>query len=116
MRVLIIDDDPDQLALRCLLLRRSGIEAIGAGEAQAAVQIATADKPDCAIVDLHLPAAADGLRLIRDLKQLHSAMRIVVLTGASSNHLAQAPERELIDQVLVKGTASAHLIQTLKSF
>lgn len=116
MRVLIIDDDPDQLALRCLLLRRSGMDAVAAGAAHVAVELASAHKPDCAVVDLHLPTAADGLRLIRDLKQLHSDMRIVVLTGASSTHLAKAPERDLIDEVLVKGSAAGHLIETLKSF
>ena len=64
MRVLLADDDPDQLSLRCMLLERSGFEAMGAGDYVSAVELAAIQKPECAVVDLRLPTEELGLRLV----------------------------------------------------
>lgn len=119
MKVLVADDDRDQLALRCMLLRRSGFEALPAENAANAIDLAAAHRPECAVVDLRLPTRELGLQLIHELKALDPAMHIFVLTGAvmtgsDARHLAQAPERTLIDAVVTKGSASAVLLQKLR--
>jgi CheY-like chemotaxis protein len=114
MRVLLVDDDADQLALRSQLLRRSGLEALEATDAKSAVRIALLEKPGCAVVDLRLPTVELGLKLIRDLKQIDPGMHILVLTGMNPGGLARSPERKLVDQVIVKGSSSAQLIHALK--
>jgi|GEM_PF-1721073 len=116
MKILLADDDKDQLALRGMLLRQSGLETIEASDAGSAIQLAAAQKPQCAVVDLRLPTEELGLRLIRELKAQNPSMRIVVLTGADPARLARCPEKALIDEILVKGSSSAHLIQKLKAF
>jgi CheY-like chemotaxis protein len=114
MRVLLVDDDAEQLALRSLLLHQNGLETFEAGDARSAVKIASVEKPLCAVIDLRLPTVELGLKLIRDLKQLDPGMHILVLTGVNPGGLTRSPERELVDQVIVKGSPSSQLIRALK--
>lgn len=116
MKVLVADDDADQLELRTLLLARSGFETIPAQDVTAALCAAAAKKPDCAVVDLRFPAEEHGLGLIRELKRLDAAIRIIVLTGADAGHLERLPEKALVDEVMVKGSCSSHLIEVIKAW
>ena len=113
MKVLVAEDDPDQLSLRCMLLGRSGFDTLPAIDALTAIGLAAEHKPPCAVVDLRLPTPERGLQLIRDLKALDPAMHVFVLTGGDGRRLVQGVERELIDGVLTKGSGSAVLIQKL---
>ncbi len=65
--VLLIEDDPDQRRLRALLLASSGYRVESASSAGEALAIlAAADTlPDCVLMDLRLPRAEDGRRLVR---------------------------------------------------
>lgn len=116
MKVLVAEDDQDQLELRSLLLSQSGFEAIPAGDAAAALRAAAEQRPECAVVDLRFPAEEHGLRLIRDLKRLNAAIRIIVLTGVSAACLDRLPENALVDQVIVKGSSSARLIEIIRAW
>ncbi|HEY6987634.1 MAG TPA: response regulator [Bryobacteraceae bacterium] len=116
MKVLVAEDDPDQLELRALLLARSGFETIPARDAAAALRAAAAKKPDCAVIDLRFPAEEQGLGLIRELKRLDAAMRIIVLTGASAGHLEKLPEKAMVDEVLMKGSCSSRLIEVIRAW
>ena len=115
MKVLLVDDDQDQLFVRGLLLRENGFEAIEANDLGSAVEKAAAHQPECAVLDLRLPTEAAGLRLIRDLKALNSAIHLFVLTGSRTAQLEKHPEKALVDGVVVKGAPSAELIQKLKA-
>jgi CheY-like chemotaxis protein len=113
MKILVADDDQDQLALRCMLLSQSGFETIGVADADSAVELAAEHKPECALVDLRFPTEELGLRLVRDLKKLDPAMHLLLLTGTDPHWLAKAPENRLIDAIVTKGSSSAALIQRL---
>ncbi len=115
MKVLVADDDLDQLALRCLLLERSGFETVRASDPGAALAMAKAEKPECAVVDVYFPNQESGLRLMRDLKVLNSAIHLFALTGVKSGCLATRSESRLIDEVLEKGSGSANLVRKLKA-
>lgn len=115
MKVLIVDDDQDQLALRGMLLRQGGLETVEASDAGTALRLATAERPECAVVDLRLPTQEIGLRLIRELKALDASLHILVLTGGDVRRLAGLPENKLIDEILLKGSGSAYLIETVKA-
>jgi CheY-like chemotaxis protein len=115
MRVLLVDDDPDQIAIRSLLLERHGFVTSRAPDRASALELAQLYKPHCAIVDLRLPTVEAGLRLIRELKGLDAGIRIVVLTGANPNCLNNGPEAPLVDRVLLKPSSSALLVEHLKT-
>jgi CheY-like chemotaxis protein len=81
-RVLLVEDDSEQLALRRLIFERSGYEVAAAGSAREALE----QLPGCEVVvmDLKLPEAKDGLDLIR---AIGSRARIIVLSGAGEDDL-----------------------------
>lgn len=116
MKVLVAEDDQDQLELRSLLLSQSGFEAIPARDSAAALRAAIDQRPECAVVDLRLPAEEHGLGLIRALKALDAAMRIIVLTGMDAARLKRMPENALVDEVIVKGSSSRQLIETIRAW
>ncbi len=115
MKVLVVDDDPDQLLLRGMLLRESGFETLEEKDVISALHAAATYKPECAILDLRLPTEQVGLALIRDLKTLDPIMRIFVLTGADPGRFARQPERTLVDDLLLKGSPFADVIQKLRA-
>jgi DNA-binding response OmpR family regulator len=114
MRILLADDDCDQLALRSMLLTRSGFEILEAADRSSAVRLAAEGKPQCAVIDLRFPTEDIGLQLIRELKDLDSGMHVFVLTGGDPDRFARHPERKLVDQVIVKGSSSAYLLKKLR--
>jgi two-component system response regulator RegA len=83
-RSLLIVDDND--VFRTRLVRAfgdRGYEVRDAASHAAAIEQARGDSPELAIVDLRLPDRS-GLEVVRDLKALDPATRIVVLTGYGS--------------------------------
>ena len=115
MRILLADDDRDQLTVRSMLLERSGFETLEAMDRNSAVEIAAAQKPECAVIDLRFPTEEIGLRLIRDLKEIDSNMHLFVLTGGDPDLFARRPERKLVDQVIVKGSSFSNLLHRLRT-
>jgi len=114
LRVLIVDDDEDQLIVRSLLLECAGFTVMRAPDGPSAIALATTGKPHCAIVDLRLPTEEAGLQLIRELKSLNENIRLFILTGANPDRFLAQPEAGLVDEVLLKPASSARLIGRLK--
>jgi CheY-like chemotaxis protein len=114
MKILVADDDLDQLALRCLLLERSGFQTVKASDARSALALAEAEKPECAVVDLNFPNEESGFRLLRELKSLDSAIRLVLLTGSRAAVVSRHLEAQLIEQIVEKGLGTANLVRKLK--
>ncbi len=113
MKVLIAEDDEDQLAVRKMLLDHSGFDSITASDGASALRAARAEHPACAVIDLRLPTEEQGLTLIRDLKRAQPKIHIFLLTGANRASLNHSPEMDLIDDVIEKGSPAANLIQKL---
>ncbi len=114
MKVLVVDDDLDQLLLRGMLLRQSGFETAEATDVASAMEMAAAYKPQLAVLDLRLPTEELGLSLIRQLKTLDPALKLFVLTGADPSRFSRHAEWQLVEDVLLKGS-SAQLTQKLRA-
>jgi two-component system response regulator RegA len=81
--LLVVDDDA---VFRTRVMRAfhdRGYDVHGAASHGDAVAQAQADSPELAIVDLRLPDRS-GLDVVRDLRAIDPATRIVVLTGYGS--------------------------------
>lgn len=94
MRVLLVDDEPEQLELRRRIVEQAGHTVETASSAEEARR----QTADVVVMDLHLPGLAEGLELIREFA---GRARIVVLTGLAGD-LEGRPERELVAAVLEK--------------
>jgi CheY-like chemotaxis protein len=111
-RVLLVDDDPDQLDIRRLILEHAGHNVWTASTSADAVSQFRNSRADSVVMDLYLPAADDGKRLIRDLRELSAQVNIVVTTGWGAA-LNEAPENTLVNHVLQKPFKTQKLLQLL---
>ena len=111
-RLLLIEDDPDQRRLRALLLESRGYQVDCAGSAEEALEAAAEQAPDAVLMDLRLPRAEDGRRLIRELHARHPGLPVAVLTGSAG--FDGAPERALVREVLRKPVRAERLLSALQ--
>ena len=111
-RVLLVDDDPDQLEIRKLLLGEAGHLVSTAASATEATAIFSESDAQLVIMDLRMPRAENGLALIRELRARSSSLRILVLSGWATD-LTQRPEAAMVDQVLSKPVPSRKLLRLI---
>jgi DNA-binding response OmpR family regulator len=84
--VLAADDDEDILALVTFRLERSGYTVLQARDGAEALELARAEKPDLAVLDIMMPKL-DGLELTRRLRaeEATSRMPIILLTARAQD-------------------------------
>ncbi len=81
--VLLVDDDEVLRERLARALKGRGYEVRTAGSYEQAMTMAREESPELAVVDLRMPGRS-GLELVRDLRGLDAATRVVVLTGYGS--------------------------------
>ncbi|MHC4986681.1 MAG: GGDEF domain-containing response regulator [Planctomycetota bacterium] len=67
MRVLIIDDSPDAVAIATARLKKDDLEVISASDGPAGMEAAAAERPDLILLDVAMPGMS-GFDVIRQLK------------------------------------------------
>ncbi len=82
-RVLLVDDEPDQVALLRAMLTPLGMDVVTAESAEQALSVFRRHPVDVVVTDLHLPGAS-GIDLIRDLRQVETPPAAVLITGEGS--------------------------------
>ncbi len=65
--VLIVDDDPDMVALLDVTLRSEGVRVLTAGDGETALELARSECPCLVLLDMNLPGR-DGLDICRTLR------------------------------------------------
>lgn len=113
LRLLIADDDVQQLGIRKLLLEAAGHEVAVAEDAPAARRLLTELCPDVLVMDLCLPKLKDGLSLIRCVCEQHLTAKIIVLSGWIEE-LCDLPEEKLVACVLGKPIRNDHLLEAIE--
>ncbi|MGB8961101.1 MAG: response regulator transcription factor [Pseudonocardiaceae bacterium] len=78
--VLVVDDEPNILALLCASLRLSGFEVHAADCAAAALSTIAHAVPDIVVLDVMLPDC-DGFALARQLRAAHGHLPVLFLTA-----------------------------------
>ena len=104
-RILVVEDDVDQLALRKLILEQAGYEVAPAQTASEAIE----RLPGCQLVvaDLRIPTVEDGSRLIQAASGL---AKIIVLSGGNP------PATPGVDEFLAKPCSSKKLLEAIARF
>ena len=105
-KILVVEDELDQLAIRCQLLEHAGYEVLTAQTAMDALP----QLPGCQVVltDLRIPTLEDGLRLIQAAAA--ASARVVVLSGAEADSALP------VDEFLTKPCSSKKLLETVARF
>jgi CheY-like chemotaxis protein len=103
-RILVTDDQPEQLALQRLLLEGLGYEVATAETLAEMTAEMGRGRPDLFVVDLGMPCVSDGLRLIRKIRESGCEAPIVVLSGWPDD-IYGTPEEQMVSRVLFKGNA-----------
>jgi two-component system response regulator RegA len=81
--ILVVDDDEIFRKRMSRALSERGLEVRSAANVDEALALAANEPPELAVVDLRMPGRS-GLELVRALKELDPATRVLVLTGYGS--------------------------------
>src|SRR5688572_27878969 len=83
-QILIVDDEPDTLELLCTLLRANGYTAVGAHDANQAIELLRERVPDLLLIDYMMPEA-DGMTTLQRCRAEPGGknVRAIMLTADS---------------------------------
>jgi CheY-like chemotaxis protein len=113
-RLLIADDDAQQLGIRKLLLEAAGHEVAVAEDLPQARRLLEQLRPDVLVMDLRLPKLKDGLSLIRSVGEHRLTAKIIVLSGWTEE-LCDLPEEKLVSSVLGKPIRNGLLLEAIRA-
>ncbi len=91
-KVLVIEDNPDNLRLISYALRRNGYEIISSDNGEDGIELAMKEDPFFIIIDVNLPGI-DGLEVARRIRNLHPKKDIPLIAITS---YAMVGDRERI--------------------
>ena len=80
VRVLVVDDDPEALAIMAEILTPHGVDLKTATGAEQAIRVFEDWRPDILVLDIGMPGA-DGYELMGKLKQIAANVPAIALTG-----------------------------------
>ena len=81
--ILLVDDDDVFRSRMARAFVERGYEVTTAADADSAIELARADSPEMAVIDLKMPGKG-GLELLKALHEIDPNTRVVVLTGYGS--------------------------------
>jgi len=109
--VLVVDEDAESRQGLLNVLATSGIRALGAGSADAALRMQARHHPAVAVCDIDL-SDGDGAGLARDLRACDAEMPVLLLAHYASVEAANAAVGRL-DAYLIKPVAPRTLLQSV---
>ncbi len=113
-RILLVDDDRDQLDLRQAIFENAGHEVLAAATPFEALDLLRRHDPSSVILDLCLPTEDDGVKLLRDMRSMSDRIRIYVLSGWTAGLRARS-EAALADRILEKPARASLLAKLVDS-
>ncbi|MBW2066074.1 MAG: response regulator [Deltaproteobacteria bacterium] len=83
-KILIVDDDPDNVSIISLIVEDNGYESVSATNGKEGLELARKEKPDLITLDLIMPEQS-GIAMFQELKKDPELCNIpiVVISGAS---------------------------------
>lgn len=114
-RVLVVED---QQVLRegiVEALREAGLDAVGAGGLEEALQIFQADPADAVITDLRMEEPDSGLKLLERIKGIQPLTEVLLVTAFATVEHAVAAMKAGAADFLVKPVNLGHLVEKVRS-
>jgi len=111
-RILVADDDLEQVTLRKQLLEAGGHQVDIALCVQSTILQVGLGETDLVIMDLRFPNSPDGLALIRQVREMGCSKPLIVLSGWPEDLYGQ-PEEAMVSQVMVKPVPMPELLEAV---
>jgi CheY-like chemotaxis protein len=112
-RVLVVDDNPDALALLADALELRGYQVARAHDGPSALAAAAQVHPEVALLDIGLPVM-DGYELARRLREQDGAVKLVAVTGYDQPGDFERTHRAGFSSHLVKPISLERVQQTIE--
>ncbi|KAA5543145.1 response regulator [Roseiconus nitratireducens] len=112
--VLVVDDSAvdRQIAVGCV--RDAGLDSSAVASGQEAMEYLANNVVDVVLTDLQMPEM-DGLELVQQIRQTHSVIPVVLMTGYGSETIAAQALRSGAASYLPKRDLKSELGQTLRN-
>lgn len=92
LKILIVEDERDNMAILMIGLQHLGHQVIGAYNPELGLQLARSEQPDVILMDLSFQGASmDGVEAIRRLKADPATAHIPIVAETASVHSFSAP-------------------------
>ena len=115
-KILVVDDEPDILALAIIRLETSGYEVLMAKDSEGAFDLLKKDRPDLILLDLLLPKM-QGDELCKRLKSDAQFKDIPIVLFTASSVRVPVKVREMgADDYIVKPFEPEELLFKIKKF
>ena len=115
-RILVIEDNEDNLALMRLLLERAKYEVLAATDGLAGLEIARKERPDIILLDLAMPEM-DGWEVAREIKA-NILTKDIPISAVSAHGMPKDRERAYhagCETFIVKPFSIAKLIDEIEN-
>jgi DNA-binding response OmpR family regulator len=109
-KVLLVDDEPDILALLGLALRSRGCDVTFASDGKSALEVLSSKEFDLVVTDLHM-GPIDGFAVLKSAKKLNPKTIVYVMTGDTNPDLVSESLRLGADDFLFKPFSFMGLLQ-----
>jgi CheY-like chemotaxis protein len=119
-RILVADDDQQQLDFRKLVLEAAGHEVTVALDPPETIRHLQQGEADLVLMDLRFPNstgkpdAAVGLALIRWIRDVGCRLPVIVLSGWPDDLYGQ-PEEKMVSRIMVKPVKSGVLAEAIQA-
>ena len=113
MKLLLVDDDPELVAVLTLALERAGFAVWSAQDAATALTLLDAEHPGLVVLDTALQAA-NALDLLGQLRQ-HSRAAVIILTGRGNEDERVAGLEQGADDYVSKPFSTRELVARIRA-
>ncbi len=113
MKILLVDDDPDLLAVTGFALQQAGFLVVKASDGFQALQQVEAEQPDLMVLDINMPRM-NGFEVVRRLRA-DSAMPVLALTVRSEDDDVVRMLESGADDYLTKPFSPRVLVSRVKA-
>lgn len=95
LRIVVIDDDAEVLALLGKVLVRAGFEVLGAGTGEAGLALVEAQEVHCVVVDKLLPQMG-GLEVVAELRRRRPQLPVVLVSAHPEPFTLEAARPDVV--------------------
>ena len=113
MKLLLVDDDPELVAVLTLALERAGFTVWSAQDAPTALALLDAERPDLVVLDTPL-RTTDALHLLGQLRQ-RSETAVIMLTGRGDEDARVAGLERGADDYVAKPFSTRELVARIRA-